>query len=254
MAHIEGISESLRKAVESGDVPGVVAAAATTDGEIFEEGAGALAADSVIWIASMTKAITGAAAMQLVEQGKLGLDTPAAEILPELAKKEVLVGVEADGTVKTRPASSRSRCGTCSRTRRAWATTPGTPTCSATCRPRGRSSRPRCTPISTPLLVRAGRALGIFDLDRLGRADGRGGERHEARPLHEGAPLRSARHARHRLQDHRRHAPAKGRGARAQGGRRLHRHRPRAEPGARRSSWAAARSIRRSATISASPA
>ena len=30
--------------------------------------------DSVFWIASMTKAVTGAAAMQLVEQGKLKLE------------------------------------------------------------------------------------------------------------------------------------------------------------------------------------
>jgi CubicO group peptidase (beta-lactamase class C family) len=104
MAHIEGISESLQKAVSSGDVPGAVAAAATMDGGIFEEGAGVLAADSVIWIASMTKAVTGAAAMQMVERGKLALDTPAAEILPDIAKKEVLVSIGADGAVKTRPA------------------------------------------------------------------------------------------------------------------------------------------------------
>jgi methyl acetate hydrolase len=104
MAHIEGILESVQRAVSSGDVPGCVAAAATSDGEIFEEGAGTLAADSVFWIASMTKAITGAAAMQMVEQGKLSLDTPAAEIVPEIAKKEVLVSVGADGTVTTRPA------------------------------------------------------------------------------------------------------------------------------------------------------
>src|SRR5438445_401826 len=58
---------SLKEAVESGDVPGVAAAAATADGTIFEGAAGVLKADSVIWIASMTKAITGAAAMQMVE-------------------------------------------------------------------------------------------------------------------------------------------------------------------------------------------
>lgn len=98
-----GIAESLKRAVESGDVPGVAAAAATADGTIFEGAAGALKTDSVIWIASMTKAITGAAAMQMVEQGKLGLDTPAADIVPEIARKEVLVSVDADGTVKTRP-------------------------------------------------------------------------------------------------------------------------------------------------------
>ncbi|MSP75296.1 MAG: class A beta-lactamase-related serine hydrolase [Rhodospirillaceae bacterium] len=99
-----GIVDSLKHAVEAGDVPGVAAMAATADGTIFEGAAGALKFDSVIWIASMTKAITGAAAMQMVEQGKFGLDTPAADIVPEIARKEVLVSVGADGTVKTRPA------------------------------------------------------------------------------------------------------------------------------------------------------
>jgi methyl acetate hydrolase len=98
------IADSLRQAVETGDVPGVAAAAATADGTFFEGAAGALKPDSVIWIASMTKAITGAAAMQMVEQGKFGLDTPAADIVPEIARKEVLVSIGADGTVKTRPA------------------------------------------------------------------------------------------------------------------------------------------------------
>src|SRR5471032_1432163 len=98
------IAETLKGAVVAGDVPGVAAAAATADGKIFEGAAGGLALDSVIWIASMTKAVTGAAVMQMVERGKLSLDTPAAEVVPEIAAKQVLIGIEADGTVKTRPA------------------------------------------------------------------------------------------------------------------------------------------------------
>ena len=98
------IAQTLKDAVTAGDVPGVAAAAATADGKIFEGAAGVLAVDSVVWIASMTKAITGAAAMQMVERGKLSLDAPAAEVVPEIAAKEVLVGIEADGTVKSRPA------------------------------------------------------------------------------------------------------------------------------------------------------
>ena len=97
------IQRSLEKSVESGAVHGVIAAAATDKGVLFEGAAGGLKLDSVIWIASMTKAITGAAAMQLVEQGKLSLDAPAVEVVPEIAKKQVLVSVDADGTVKTRP-------------------------------------------------------------------------------------------------------------------------------------------------------
>ncbi len=97
------IEKTLKDAVEQGAVHGVIAAAATDKGTIFEGAAGGLKTNSVIWIASMTKAITGAAAMQLVERGKLSLDAPAADVLPEIAKKEVLVSIDADGTVKTRP-------------------------------------------------------------------------------------------------------------------------------------------------------
>jgi methyl acetate hydrolase len=97
------IQKKLNESVESGAVHGVIAAAATDKGPIFEGEAGGLKTNSVIWIASMTKAITGAAAMQLVERGKLSLDEPAAKVLPEIARKEVLVSIGADGTVKTRP-------------------------------------------------------------------------------------------------------------------------------------------------------
>jgi methyl acetate hydrolase len=97
------IDETLKNAVAAGDVPGAVAAAATDKGVIFEGAAGVLAQDSVLWIASMTKAITGAAAMQLVERGKLSLDAPAADIVPEIADKQVLQSIGADGTIKTRP-------------------------------------------------------------------------------------------------------------------------------------------------------
>jgi hypothetical protein len=56
------IAKTLSDAVAAGDVPGVAAAAATDKGVIFEGGAGVLRPDSVIWIASMTKAVTAAAA------------------------------------------------------------------------------------------------------------------------------------------------------------------------------------------------
>lgn len=48
--------------------------------------------DSVFYIASCTKMITGLAAMQLVEQGKIGLDDAEAlyKIAPEIKAKKVL--------------------------------------------------------------------------------------------------------------------------------------------------------------------
>jgi CubicO group peptidase (beta-lactamase class C family) len=96
------IAKTLKDAIEAGDVPGVAAAAATDKGVIFEGGAGALKPDSVVWIASMTKAATAVAAMQLVERGKLALDSPAFDIVPELATKGVLEGFDSSGKAITR--------------------------------------------------------------------------------------------------------------------------------------------------------
>ena len=61
--------------------------------------------DSIFFIASMTKAITTTAALQLVERGKLTLDEPVAKHLPELAKLDVLEGFDKSGKPILRPAS-----------------------------------------------------------------------------------------------------------------------------------------------------
>jgi CubicO group peptidase (beta-lactamase class C family) len=58
--------------------------------------------DSVVWIASMTKAITGTAAMQLVERGKLSLDRPAGEVVTALSSAKVLEGFDAAGQPRLR--------------------------------------------------------------------------------------------------------------------------------------------------------
>ncbi len=112
MRQLKGVDEVLGTAIERGDVPGIVAMAATRDGVIYQgafgrrvlpEGA-VMTADTVFWIASMTKAVTSTAAMQLVEQGKLALDRPIAGLLPELAAPQVLEGFDAAGEPRLRPA------------------------------------------------------------------------------------------------------------------------------------------------------
>jgi CubicO group peptidase (beta-lactamase class C family) len=64
-----------------------------------------MTADTIFWLASMTKAITSAAAMQLVEQGRLALDEPIRKVLPELAAPQVLEGFSAGGEPRMRPAA-----------------------------------------------------------------------------------------------------------------------------------------------------
>ena len=83
-----GIDGRLREAAEARQVPGVVAVAANASGVIYEAAFGRLSlpegapmgVGTVVWIASMIKAITAVAAMQLAEQGKLSLELT--QILP----------------------------------------------------------------------------------------------------------------------------------------------------------------------------
>ena len=58
--------------------------------------------DSVFRIASMTKAITGTAAMQLVEKGIIGLEQPMGDVLPVIKNVQVLEGFDGDGTPRLR--------------------------------------------------------------------------------------------------------------------------------------------------------
>src|SRR5882762_10323564 len=108
------IDQILRQKSDAKEIPGVVAMAATGSEIIYQGTFGkrdlskddAMTADSVFWIASMTKAVTAAAAMQLVEQGRLSLEGPIGTLLPDLASPQVLEGFEADGEPKLRPAKN----------------------------------------------------------------------------------------------------------------------------------------------------
>src|SRR5260221_14248098 len=106
------IDQILRQKCEAREIPGVVAIAATGNEVIYQGAFGKrdlskhalMTANSVFWIASMTKAVTAAAGMQLVEQGKLSLDEPIGKVLPDLASPQVLEGFDAKGEPKLRPA------------------------------------------------------------------------------------------------------------------------------------------------------
>jgi methyl acetate hydrolase len=101
------VDQALRDAVNAGSVPGVVAIGANDGGIVYEGAFGpSITADSVFWIASMTKAVTATACMQLVEQGKLQLDQPMGKLLPQLESPKVLDGFESNGAPKLRPAKS----------------------------------------------------------------------------------------------------------------------------------------------------
>jgi methyl acetate hydrolase len=106
------IDAALQAGVDSAEVPGVVAMAATEKSVLYEgafgvrdlSSASKMSTDTVFRIASMVKLLTSVAAMQLVERGKLELNEPAAKIDPTLGSPQVLVGFDARGLPQLRPA------------------------------------------------------------------------------------------------------------------------------------------------------
>ena len=106
------LDAALRAATGAGEVPGVVALAASENDIAYEGVFGrrrldrpqAMTRDTVFRIASMVKPITSVAALQLVEQDKLSLDAPVPAIDPALGAPQVLDGFDAAGRPQLRPA------------------------------------------------------------------------------------------------------------------------------------------------------
>ena len=110
--NIKAPCDAILQRVVSGNqrVPGVVAMATDRNGIVYEGAAGKrvlgqgadMRTDSVFAIFSTTKAITGTAVLQLVEEGKVDLDAPAKTYAPEVGKLQVLDGFDAAGQPKLR--------------------------------------------------------------------------------------------------------------------------------------------------------
>ena len=83
------LHELIRASVAQGDAPG---AAALVDraGDVELASAGELYADSIVRVASLTKPITAAALMLLVDDGLVALEDPVSRWLPELAEPQVV--------------------------------------------------------------------------------------------------------------------------------------------------------------------
>src|SRR3954453_18314092 len=91
-------------------VPRVVAMATARHHNIYEGAAGKrrldrdgdITVDTVFAIFSTTKAITGTAVLQLVEEGRLDLDAPAKTYAPDLGRLQVIEGFDAKGEPRLR--------------------------------------------------------------------------------------------------------------------------------------------------------
>lgn len=107
------IDETLRSGIARRKIPAVAAMAADRSKTLYSGAFGirddsgvSVRSDSIFRIASMTKAITTTAALQLVEQGKVDLDEPASKHLPVLTELQVLDGFDPDGKAILRPAKT----------------------------------------------------------------------------------------------------------------------------------------------------
>jgi methyl acetate hydrolase len=104
------IDRVLTSPVESGKLPGIVGLVANDSGIIYQNAFGwrtagkpeEMTVDTVFRIASMTKAITGAATMQLIEAGRIGLEQPIGELLPFTRDVQVLEGFDDAGKPRLR--------------------------------------------------------------------------------------------------------------------------------------------------------
>src|SRR6516162_8970875 len=91
------IATALNEEIEAGQFPGAVVAIARRKHFVFHEAFGHLGPDrstsmprdAVFAIASMTKPVTGVAALLLWEEGRFGLADPIERFLPQLGNRRV---------------------------------------------------------------------------------------------------------------------------------------------------------------------
>jgi CubicO group peptidase (beta-lactamase class C family) len=105
------VSDSLQPFVEKKQLAGAVVLVASPDkvltvetaGFADREGAVAMQPDALFWIASMTKPMTAAALMMLVDEGKVSLDDPVEKYLPEFKGQMVVAEKDKDHVLLKNP-------------------------------------------------------------------------------------------------------------------------------------------------------
>ncbi len=104
---LPGIGESMKQMIAQNEIAGVVTVVANKNGILHLEANGLadigkqqpMSVDAMVWIASMTKPITGAAILMLQDAGKLNIADPVAKYLPEFAALKTPSGKPANLTI-----------------------------------------------------------------------------------------------------------------------------------------------------------
>ncbi len=104
---LPGVGEAMQEMVSKSEIAGAVTVVVTRDKTLHLETTGfanvaakrPMASDSLFWIASMTKPITGTAILMLQDEGKLNVADPVAKYLPEFANLKTPSGKAANLTL-----------------------------------------------------------------------------------------------------------------------------------------------------------
>lgn len=104
---LPGVGEAMQEMISKNEIAGAVTVVVTKDKMIHLECTGyadvaakrPMTPDTMFWIASMTKPITGTAILMLQDEGKLNVSDPVAKFIPEFANLKTPSGKPADLTI-----------------------------------------------------------------------------------------------------------------------------------------------------------
>ena len=104
---LPGIGAAMQEMIAKNEIAGAVTVVVTKDKVLHLEATGfadvaakrPMTPDTLFWIASMTKPITGAAILMLQDEGKLNVADPVAKYLPEFANLKTPSGKPANLTI-----------------------------------------------------------------------------------------------------------------------------------------------------------
>ena len=104
---LPGVGAAMQEMIAKNEIAGAITVVVTKDKVVHLETSGladvaskrALSPDTLFWIASMTKPITGTAILMLQDEGKLNVADPVAKYLPEFANLKTPSGKPANLTI-----------------------------------------------------------------------------------------------------------------------------------------------------------
>ncbi|HEX5218896.1 MAG TPA: serine hydrolase domain-containing protein [Verrucomicrobiae bacterium] len=104
---LPGVGEAMQRAIQSNEIAGAVTVVMAKDKTLHFENTGfadvatkrPMTPDTLFWIASMTKPVTGVAVLMLQDEGKLSVTDPVAKYLPEFANLKTPSGKPANLTI-----------------------------------------------------------------------------------------------------------------------------------------------------------